>query len=63
LAEPGCYRTATIAGLPLLLVRQEDGGIKGFYNICRHRQAQVVRTRSGQAKAFQCFYHLWTYGL
>ena len=63
LPDPGCYRTAIIADFPLLLVRQEDGSIKGFYNICRHRQAQVVRSCSGQAKAFQCFYHLWTYGL
>ena len=63
IASAGSFRTATVAGYPLVVVRQSDGGIKAFYNICRHRQAQVVRTCSGQAKAFQCFYHLWTYGI
>jgi phenylpropionate dioxygenase-like ring-hydroxylating dioxygenase large terminal subunit len=63
IASAGCFRTATVAGYPLVVVRQNDGGIKGFYNICRHRQAQVVRACSGQVKSFQCFYHLWTYGI
>jgi nitrite reductase/ring-hydroxylating ferredoxin subunit len=59
----GSFRTVSVAGFPLVVVRQEDGGIRGFYNICRHRQAAVVRQCSGQAKGFQCFYHLWTYGI
>lgn len=60
---PGSFRTVSVAGYPLLVVRQTDGTIAAFYNVCRHRQAQVVRTCSGQAKMFQCFYHLWTYGI
>jgi methanesulfonate monooxygenase large subunit len=59
----GSFRTVSVAGFPLVVVRQDDGSIKGFYNICRHRQARVVRTCTGQAKSFQCFYHLWTYGI
>ena len=59
----GSFKTVDLAGYQLLLVRQADGGIKAFYNICRHRQAPVVRACSGEAKAFQCFYHLWTYGI
>ena len=61
--NPGSFKTVNVAGYPLLLVRQSDGTIKGFYNICRHRQAPLVRSCFGEAKAFQCFYHLWTYGL
>jgi methanesulfonate monooxygenase subunit alpha len=63
LSNPGSFRTVSLAGYPLVVVRQTDSTIKAFYNICRHRQAQVVRTCSGEAKAFQCFYHHWTYGL
>jgi methanesulfonate monooxygenase large subunit len=60
---PGSYRATTVAGRPLLIVRGHDGAIRTFYNICRHRGAKVVRDESGCAKAFQCFYHLWTYDL
>ena len=61
--NPGSFKTVNVAGYPLLLVRQFNGSIKGFYNICRHRQAPLARSCVGETKAFQCFYHLWTYGL
>lgn len=63
LAAPGDFRTATVAGKPVLLVRGPDGQIRAFYNVCRHRAAPVVREDAGNAAEFQCFYHLWTYGL
>ena len=63
LAAAGDYRVSSAAGKPVLLVRGDDGEIRGFHNICRHRGAPVVRDEAGQASGFQCFYHLWTYGL
>jgi len=63
LAVPGDFRTASVAGKPIVLVRGSDGTVRAFYNVCRHRAAPVVREESGNASEFQCFYHLWTYGL
>ena len=63
IANPGDFRLVKVAGSPIILARDEHGVLRGFYNICRHRGAPVVRQECGNAKAFQCFYHLWTYGL
>jgi phenylpropionate dioxygenase-like ring-hydroxylating dioxygenase large terminal subunit len=61
--KPGDFRLAKVAGKPVLLVRGEDGAVRAFYNICRHRSAEVVREESGSARSFTCFYHHWNYGL
>jgi methanesulfonate monooxygenase large subunit len=61
--KPGDFRCVRIAGKSLLIVRGEDGVVRGFHNICRHRAAEVVREDAGHARFFTCFYHHWTYGL
>ena len=62
LPEAGSYVARTAAGIPLVLVRGDDGIVRGFRNACRHRGAQVAEG-SGCAKAFRCNYHGWTYRL
>jgi phenylpropionate dioxygenase-like ring-hydroxylating dioxygenase large terminal subunit len=62
LPEVGDYLTIQIAGNPVLVIRGEDGQIRGFYNVCRHRGAQILEG-SGQCAAMRCPYHWWTYGL
>ena len=62
LPNPGDYVTEEIAGVPLLLVRGQDGKLRAFANICRHRGAPVA-SGCGQARVFACPYHGWTYGL
>lgn len=62
LPNPGDYLTEEIAGVPLLLVRGQDGKLRAFANICRHRGAPVA-SGCGQARVFACPYHGWTYGL
>ena len=59
--NPGDYRTAEQAGVPLVVVRGEDGTIRSFVNVCSHRGARIVHEPSGNAKHFTCFYHLWSY--
>ncbi|TMM00169.1 MAG: Rieske 2Fe-2S domain-containing protein [Actinobacteria bacterium] len=61
LAEPGEYRRRTIAGRSIMFVRGDDGEIRAFHNTCPHRGAIVCRHDEGTAKAFQCFYHAWTF--
>ncbi|HVM52222.1 MAG TPA: Rieske 2Fe-2S domain-containing protein, partial [Acidimicrobiales bacterium] len=40
-AEPRSFFTEDAAGVPVLVVRQEDGSLKAFLNVCRHRGAKV----------------------
>ena len=63
LPNAGSFRTTSAGGKPIIVVKGNDGLIRSFYNICRHRSSPVVRTDAGCTKEFQCFYHLWTYDL
>jgi methanesulfonate monooxygenase subunit alpha len=61
--KPGDFRCVRVADKAVVLVRGEDGIIRGFHNVCRHRAAEVVREEAGHARFFTCFYHHWTYTL
>lgn len=61
LREPGAYRSIDVVGVPVLSVRQPDGTVRAFVNVCRHRGAQVVGHGCGTARRFACPYHAWTY--
>ena len=58
----GEYFTSDVNGEPLIVVRSEDGILRGFYNVCRHHAAAVVPEEQGCAQQFRCPYHGWTYG-
>ena len=62
LPGPGSYRTVDICGTPLLLARGEDGKIRSFANICRHRGVRVA-DGGGTAAKFTCPFHAWSYHL
>ena len=59
---PGSYKTLDIPRAPLIIVRQQDGTLRAFLNICRHRGAAVAYG-SGAARTFVCKYHGWAYDL
>ena len=61
-ANPGDYFTFDLAGEPLLIVRGDDGQVRGFYNVCRHRAGNPA-SGCGTRKLFRCGYHGWTYKL
>ena len=62
LAEPGSYRAATIAGVPVVVVRQGDGTLRAMVNACRHRGAPLVAPGDGTCgSTVACPYHAWTY--
>jgi len=63
LREPGCYVTTEVAGEPIVVVRGEDGVVRGFFNVCRHHAAAVMTEPQGCAKNLRCPYHGWTYAL
>ncbi len=60
--ESGQYFSGTLAGEPYVVVRGEDGKIRGFFNVCRHHATCVV-SGVGTAKRLTCPYHGWTYNL
>ena len=60
-AEPGDYLTFDIAGVPVLLVRHDDGSVQGLLNTCRHRGARLLNGEGSVGKAFACPYHGWAY--
>src|SRR3989449_9162804 len=62
LARVGDLKPATILDEPILITHGLDGKLRGFYNVCRHRAAQVVLSK-GNRRSLQCPYHGWTYGL
>jgi Rieske 2Fe-2S family protein len=64
LANPGAFRTVQVGRESILVTRSRRGEVRAFYNVCRHRGAQLCTEPSGEAKrAFQCPYHAWTYDL
>ncbi|MHB1929693.1 MAG: aromatic ring-hydroxylating oxygenase subunit alpha [Acidimicrobiales bacterium] len=62
LAEPGDYLTATVGNVPVVVARHQDGRLRAFVNVCRHRCAEVV-LEAGHRNVLQCHYHAWTYDL
>lgn len=62
--KTGDYRTLTLAGRPLLMMRRPDGDVDVFYNRCAHKGAQLLTDEYGNAGRFiRCPYHAWTYKL
>ena len=61
LAGTGSYITAAAGNQPVLVVRDEKGGLRAYRNVCRHRGSRLL-SGSGQCKAaIRCRYHGWTY--
>jgi phenylpropionate dioxygenase-like ring-hydroxylating dioxygenase large terminal subunit len=63
IAEPGAYMVSDLGGVPVIVIRQRDGGIKGFVNICRHRGASLANCAGKVSAGLTCPYHGWTFGL
>lgn len=61
LPEPGSFRLFDETGVPILVVRGDDGAVRAFLNICTHRGARLVREREGKARLFTCWFHGWSY--
>lgn len=62
LKNPGDYVTAIVADKPILVTCGQDGEIRAFYNVCRHRASKLVEGE-GNKQVLTCPYHAWTYRL
>jgi Rieske 2Fe-2S family protein len=74
LAEPGAFRVLEVLGESILLVRNREGQLRAFYNVCRHRGSRLCREPQAAGAAamlggglngsrITCPYHQWTYDL
>ena len=60
-AEPGDYRTIDYLGESVIVIRGDDGQVRAFTNVCRHRAMRLVEGPMGCAKKLVCPYHAWTF--
>jgi len=58
----GSYFTVDIAEQPLVILKNKDGELRAFYNICSHRAGPVVMG-SGTCNRLTCLYHAWSFDL
>jgi choline monooxygenase len=62
--EAGAWLAETIAGYPLVVVRDEQGDLRGYHNVCRHRAGPLTDGPSGKCDGLLvCRYHGWSYTL
>jgi len=59
--NPGDFLTLDVDATPVLVIRDDDGAVRAFHNVCRHRGTQLCREPAGQLRAIVCPYHRWTY--
>lgn len=62
-AAPGDFTTGSIAGEPVVVVRDREGRLRAFSNVCRHRAARLADGAGNCGKVLRCPYHGWTYRL
>jgi phenylpropionate dioxygenase-like ring-hydroxylating dioxygenase large terminal subunit len=62
LAEPGDFVVHDFMRESVIIVRQRDGSLRGFYNACGHRAQRLVWNH-GHQESFSCPYHGWQWGL
>jgi len=58
----GDYSSMDIAGVPVIIIRNKQGELRGFANSCRHRGSQILKG-DGNCRAIRCPFHSWAYDL
>lgn len=61
LPRPNDFRTLQMPRNRIIVVRQQDGSVKAFVNLCRHRGALLEEQEKGRCRLFSCGYHRWSY--
>jgi carnitine monooxygenase subunit len=61
--KAGDWQSLLILGESIVAVRGDDGQVRAFANVCRHRGARIVDGHSGCARKLVCPYHAWVYEL
>jgi glycine betaine catabolism A len=61
--EPGDYVVVDIGKSSVIILRDDEGELKAFHNVCRHRGARMLNQERGTIGKLVCPYHSWTYEL
>jgi choline monooxygenase len=61
--EPGDAKPLTFLGQPLVMIRDKEGTLRVFQNICRHRGMILIDKPGKIDRAIRCPYHSWCYEL
>ncbi len=61
IARPYDFTTVQMPRNNVIVIRQNDGGVKAFVNLCRHRGALLEEQEKGRCRFFSCPYHRWSY--
>lgn len=63
LRHPGDHVLAEVDGVPLIVLRDEQGTLRALHNVCRHRGGPLATENGCGLKQLRCRYHGWTYTL
>jgi phenylpropionate dioxygenase-like ring-hydroxylating dioxygenase large terminal subunit len=61
IAAPGEWRSLDYLDESVIVIRGDDGAVRAFANVCRHRGSRIVDGTGGCAKVLTCPYHAWSY--
>ena len=61
IALPGEWRSIDYLGESIIVLRGDDGLVRAFHNVCRHRGSRLVDGEGGCARVLTCPYHAWSY--
>jgi Rieske 2Fe-2S family protein len=62
-ADPGAWFVAEVGAGRVVVVSGDDGVLRAFHNVCRHRGTPLLEGRGGGATCIRCPYHAWSYDL
>ena len=63
LASPGDFFLVEIGNESIIVMADQAGKARAFYNVCRHRGTRLLTQQNGQCKGIKCPYHAWTYAI
>jgi phenylpropionate dioxygenase-like ring-hydroxylating dioxygenase large terminal subunit len=61
ISQAGEWRTLEYLGESVIVIRGDDGEVRAFLNVCRHRGSRLVDGTGGCSKVLTCPYHAWSY--
>ncbi len=59
ISQKGDYQVEEIGVESIIMIRQDDGSIRAFYNVCQHRGSRLTNNAQGHTEVFRCPYHSW----
>lgn len=60
-AGPGDYLATDVAGYRFFVIRDRDGHLRAFHNVCPHRASTLLEPGRGRCDLLRCRYHGWVF--